>query len=224
MTSSSSPSSQDAAAGAAVYNQPVLSVYDWFVLGFSNSYAWQCPSPLILEFYNQHITNRHLDVGVGTGYFLDKCRFPAPNPAITLFDLNANSLVTTARRLQRYRPTTQAGNVLEPLPFAPQSFDSVALNYLLHCLPGDMTSKAVVFQHLKPVLNPQTGVVFGTTILGQGQRPNAIARWLMSVYNRRGIFGNARDSAETLDTALRTHFRTHTLRIVGCVAFFVGRV
>jgi hypothetical protein len=71
-----------AAAGAAIYSKLFLSVYDFYVLGFSNSFVWQCPSRLILAFYNEHISGKQLDVGVGTGYFLDKCQFPVPIPRL----------------------------------------------------------------------------------------------------------------------------------------------
>lgn len=57
-----------AAAGAAVYSKPLLSGYDLWVLGFSNTFVWRCPTRLLLEFYNEHISGNHLDVGVGTGY------------------------------------------------------------------------------------------------------------------------------------------------------------
>jgi len=211
-----------AVPSAAVYSKPVLSVYDLFVLGFSNRFAWKCPSQRILDFYNEHVSAEHLDVGVGTGYFLDKCRFPSPTPAITLADLNPNSLQRTAKRLRRYNPVTCVANVLEPLPIEPASFDSVGLNYLLHCLPGDMRSKAIVFRNLRPLLRPG-GVVFGTTILGQGVPQNALARTLMRLYNARGIFGNAGDIRSDLETILQESFRDGSVRVVGCVAFFVGR-
>jgi len=48
--------------------QPLLSGYDLWVLGFSNTFVWRCPTRLLLEFYNEHISGNHLDVGVGTGY------------------------------------------------------------------------------------------------------------------------------------------------------------
>jgi ubiquinone/menaquinone biosynthesis C-methylase UbiE len=102
------------AAGVAVYSRPLLSVYDLSVLGFSNTFVWKCPSRLILDFYNEHISGNHLDVGVGTGYFLDKCRFPSSNPTVVLVDLNANSLQVTAQRLARYNPTIHAERVGTP--------------------------------------------------------------------------------------------------------------
>src|SRR5579859_7956477 len=175
-------------AGAAVYNKGVLSVYDVLVLGISNRLAWRCPSQRILDFYNRNISANHLDIGVGTGYFLDKCQFPSTTPRLALLDLNPNSLAASTRRLSRYQPVAYLGSVLDPISVG-ESFDSIGLNYLLHCLPGAMRDKAVVFQHAKAVLKPG-GVVFGTTILGQGVQRNVLAKALMATYNRRRIFSN----------------------------------
>src|SRR4051812_21284529 len=104
-----STQTEDAKSGAAIYNKTVLSFYNLFVLGFSNNYAWKCPTTSILAFYNENISANHLDVGVGTGYFLDKCNFPtSPTdqalPKIALLDLNPSSLKATSKVLQRYNP------------------------------------------------------------------------------------------------------------------------
>ena len=211
-----------AAAGAAIYSKPLLSVYDLLVLGFSNTFVWQCPSRLILAFYNEHISGKHLDVGVGTGFFLDKCQFPTAHPMLALADLNPNSLQVTAKRLQRYHPRTYIANVLEPLPIEAE-FDSIGINYLLHCLPGNLPGKGIVFQNLKPLLNKNGGVIFGTTILGTGIKRNFLAKMLMRAYNSKKIFGNTYDHAADLERVLKENFRDTSLHIVGCVAFFAGR-
>ncbi len=216
------PVTDDAAAGAAIYSRTLLSVYDVFVLGFSNRFVWQCPSRLILDFYNAHVSAKHLDVGVGTGYFLDKCTFPTRHPTIVLADLNPNSLRVTSKRLQRYNPSIHIANVLEPLRIEPADFDSVAINYLLHCLPSNISSKGVVFQNLKRLLKPG-GVVFGTTILGKGIKPNLLAKILMRFYNSKRIFTNIEDNATDLESILKANFRDYSIRVVGCVVFFVGR-
>jgi hypothetical protein len=212
------------AAGAAIYSKPFLSVYDLYVLGFSNTFVWQCPSRLILDFYNAHVSGKHLDVGAGTGYFLDKCKFPTHHPTIVLADINTNCLQTTAKRLQRYRPTTHLANVLEPLQIGAADFDSIALNYLLHCLPGNLLSKGAAFRNLKPLLNSHGGVIFGTTILGAGIKRNFLADILIQAYNSKGIFSNLNDNSDDLESVLRDNFRDFSIRIVGCVAFFVGRI
>ena len=94
----------DASKGAAVYTPLALALYDLAVLRISNSFVWECDSRVLLDFYNQHISDKHLDIGVGTGYFLDKCRFPSTAPTIALFDLTPHSLARSAKRLRRYNP------------------------------------------------------------------------------------------------------------------------
>ena len=210
-------------AGAAVYSKPVLSIYDLYVLGFSNTFAWKCPSRHILEFYNEHVSANHLDVGVGTGYFLDKCTYPTSQPRIGLLDLNENSLQATAGRLDRYSPTIHVANVFDPVAIEPAEFDSIAINYLLHCLPGNLLDKRVVFKNLKPLLSKTGGVIFGTTILGQGVPHNVLGKTLMRTYNSKGIFGNTEDNLTDLETVLKEEFQASAVRVVGCVAFFVGR-
>jgi hypothetical protein len=75
-------------AGQAVYSTSTLALYDWFVLGVSNRFVWNCQSEHILALYDRYVTANHLDVGVGTGYFLAHCRFPHDRPRLGLLDLN----------------------------------------------------------------------------------------------------------------------------------------
>ena len=213
---------EKAAAGTAVYSKRVLSIYDLFVLGFSNTFAWRCSSQHILRFFNEHVSGNHLDVGVGTGYFLDRCRFPVSAPALALLDLNPNSLEVAAQRLSRYQPRTFQADVLALQSVPVPGFDSISLGYLLHCLPGDMPDKAVVFHHLKPWLNAG-GVLFGTTILGQNVTHNMLGRGLMGLYNRRGIFSNWQDDAATLEQILAANFAHYQIEMIGCVALFVAQ-
>ena len=128
-------------AGQAIYDKRTLAIYDLLVLGLSNRWIWRCPTPIQLDHYNKNLSANHLDVGVGTGYFLDKCRFPVDMPRVALMDLNCNSLESSARRIVRYKPQTYVRNVLEPIPFEAEKFDSVSMNYLLHCLPGSLESE-----------------------------------------------------------------------------------
>jgi SAM-dependent methyltransferase len=209
--------------GAAIYGPVVLAAYDAVVLGFSNRYVWRCPTPRLLAHYDAHVSANHLDVGVGTGYFLDRCRFPVSDPALALLDLHPAALGWARRRLRRYQPRTYRADVLRPFDLGGARFDSVGLNYVLHCLAGDLPSKAIAFDHLAAVLNPGA-VLFGATILGRGQPRNRLARRLQSTYNRRGIFSNLADDAPSLDQELGQRFRDHRVEIVGCVALFVARI
>lgn len=205
-------------AGQAVYTDRSLKYYDLIVLSISNRWIWKCPSRHLEQLYNDCVAGKHLDIGVGTGYFLDRCRFPGP-PEITLLDLNDASLAAAARRIERYSPKTVAANVLEPLPLGEESFDSVGLNYLLHCLPGDLQSKGCVFDHILPHLN-SGGVVFGSTLLSRGVKRGFLARRLMALYNRKGIFHNEHDSLTDLEQSLNDRFDDVRVHVIGSVALF----
>jgi len=179
------------------------------------------PSGRILEHYEEHVSTNHLDVGVGTGYFLDRCRFASPSPRLALMDLNSNCLAVARGRLARYHPEVYRANVLEPIPLAAPKFDSVGMNYLLHCLPGSIRSKGVVFQHLKALLNPG-GVLFGATLLHDGVQRNWLARRVMDRNNAHGIFSNTEDDLEGLRWVLSQHLTEPAVVVVGCVAIFSG--
>jgi hypothetical protein len=89
----------------------------------------------------------------------------------------------------------------------------------MHCMPGAIPEKAVVFDYLRPLLEPGARV-FGATIL-QGSVPRSrTAQALMNLYNRKSIFSNAADTVEDLDTALRARFSDVTIEVKGCVALF----
>lgn len=205
-------------SGAAIYNKSVLRVYDAFVHGFSNRFAWECPTDQIVEMYNECVSDKHLDIGVGTGYFLDRCEFPSKSPDVTLLDLNQNCLEATAKRIERYEPKAEVGNALALPPFQ-EPFGSIGVNYLLHCVPGTMKEKGRAFARMATLLRPG-GVLFGSTILGQGVRQNRLAKFLMHVYNVRGIFSNIHDTKQDIEKSLAAAFDAWTVDIVGCVALF----
>lgn len=223
MTEPAAPSAADVERGQRIYTPIVLRAYDLFVLGFSNRFVWRCPSGTQLEQYDRHVGRHHLDLGVGTGWFLDRCTWPVEQPEIALLDLNENSLSLAAQRLRRYTPRTVRANVLEPLPLGDARFESAAANYLLHCLPGRIESKAATLaRNARPYLESR-GVLFGSTILGRGVSHGRIGRRLMRIYNGKGIFSNAEDDERGLEQGLASVFEDVEIEVVGAVALFAAR-
>ncbi|MGB5086999.1 MAG: class I SAM-dependent methyltransferase [Methylocystis silviterrae] len=210
-------------AGQAIYTPNMLAIYDVLVLGLSNRWIWKCPTPRLLAHYDRHISGNHLDAGVGTGYFLDRCRFPTPTPRVALMDLNRDALQFSARRIARYEPETYVRNVLENIDFDGAKFDSLGVNYLLHCLPGDMATKARAFDFLSPLMSPGA-VVFGSTLLQGGVERSFAAQRLMAFYNSKGVFSNTQDDLETLTRELEKRFSAVSVETVGCAALFSATV
>jgi SAM-dependent methyltransferase len=210
------------AAGHAVYTRGMLRIYDFLVLGLSNHLIWRCPSKRLLAHYNRHVSANHLDAGVGTGFFLDRCQFPSAAPRVALLDLNQNALAFAAQRIARYRPEIYIRNVLEPVLLDAPEFDSIGISYLLHCLPGTIAAKSVAFDHLKSLMAPGA-VIFGATLLQGGVKRSFAARRLMGFYNTKGIFSNSQDTLEGLRSALEMRFKDAVLEVAGSAALFSGR-
>jgi SAM-dependent methyltransferase len=209
---------EDVRRGQAVYTPLTLRAYDTLVLGAVSPLIWRCSRRRLLDHYRQYLTDSHLEVGVGTGYLLDHSQFPGKKPRLTLLDLNQHALDFTRRRLRRYAPRVRRDNVLAPIEFD-EKYRSVALHYVLHCLPGTMKSKAFVFENLKKGL-AAGGVLFGATVLGRGVPHGRGARALLALYNQRGIFHNLDDDVEGLANALQRNFESYKIELVGSVALF----
>ena len=210
---------QKAWDGSEWYTNAFLGIYDWFVLGLHCRFFWGCSSKRILDLYNQHVSGNHLDIGVGTGYFLDKCRFPVDSPRLALVDLNPHSLDIARKRLARYRPETYRRDVLQSLDIGGPKFDSISITHLLHCLPGDMDSKGAVFPNLKSLLNPG-GTLFGCTFLYDTEHRSLRASVMFSLANRMGFMFNKHDDLAGLSRQLENHFAEYSIEISGCEAIF----
>lgn len=113
--------------------------------------------------------------------------------------------------------------MLEPFDLPRATYGSAALNFLLHCVPGDLATKAIAFDHVSACLRPG-GVLFGSTILGSGVPTNPAGRFVMNAYNKKGIFHNRADTLEDLETELGRRFDDYIVRAEGCVALFEATV
>lgn len=208
--------------GQAVYSKKVLALYDLWVLGISNAFIWKCPTKLLREAFFENATDNHLDVGVGTGYYLKNCLI-YEECRLGLLDLNANSLYAAVLKTQHLSPEIYQANVLDEFDLVCDKFDSISMHYLLHCLPGTISEKSVAFSNLLPYLNPG-GVVFGSTLLSEGVERSYLAKQLMTFYNRKGIFHNSSDSLDALKAVLHEHFTEVDIQVAGCAAVFSARL
>src|SRR6185295_9420702 len=154
-----------------------------------------------------YMSRNHADVGVGTGYFLDRCHYQPGEVRIGLFDLQKNCLDYTSKRLARFRPETYQSN---------------ALGGILHCIPGDFTAKGTVFDALRPLMKPRARI-FGYTILNKEVTKTALSRFVYFILQKLKVINGTEDSASQLMTELNKRFQTSEVNVIGCVAIFVAQ-
>lgn len=212
--------------GSRIYNRAFLSIYDLYVIKISNSLIWRCPSRVMLAMYNANVTSNHLDIGPGSGWYLRETSFPTDNPAVTLLDLNPNSLAKTTARLhgRGIEAASHTGSILAPIETgAAGSYTSASANFLMHCVPGTWAEKGIAFRHVADAL-ADDGVFFGSTILARGVRRTPAARLVNATYNNvvRSLH-NADDDPGGLREQLDAAFGDVDLTFTGAVATWVAR-
>ncbi len=213
---------QKAIKAASFYTRLSLFFYDYYVYKFGSALFFGCPERELVDFYLDRISSNHLEIGVGTGYLLNKCAEQGKLESLSLLDFNRNCLDVTAKVLSDFRPDRYYANILEPLPVQNRKFDSIALNFVLHCVPGSFREKGVAFDHVARCLN-MDGRVFGSTLMYYPEQAK-LGKLVMDVYNRLGIFNNNNDSRDELVTALSRNYSDININQVGNVLFFDARV
>jgi SAM-dependent methyltransferase len=205
--------------GQSEYTRSFLRVYDTVILGFFLRFVWRCPASRLVELYRQHIRDQHLDVGPGTGYFIERAGLPNGS-RVSILDPNQNVLDYATRRLAGLTVTAVQADVLKPLP-VDELFSSAALHGVIHCLPGPLARKAAAVTNVAAVLAPD-GVLFGMSILGSPGAQSWLSRRMLGTLNRRGTFDNLTDTEEWLKEILAASFEKVELETVGSVAIFIA--
>ncbi|NKB98870.1 MAG: methyltransferase domain-containing protein [Pseudomonadales bacterium] len=198
------------------------SLYDVGLYRFVTPYIWRCPTSRLMDNYVENISAHHLEIGVGSGYFLKRTMCADFVKRLVLADMNLNCLRKSAKRLRMSTPRICHHNILQPfspLPLERAKFSSVAMNYVLHCIPGTLSGNQHVFQHVHDLLR-EGGVFFGATLIQQPVH-QGIASWLfMKLLNAVGIFQNGQHTSAELQQALASRFRKVEISMVGNAAVF----
>jgi ubiquinone/menaquinone biosynthesis C-methylase UbiE len=204
------------------FNKVSLFFYDFLLYGVISKYAWGSSIQRLDSHYGKYLRDNHLEVGVGTGYLLNRAEFDSAHPRLALMDLSRECLEKTKHKVARYAPDTYIQNLLEPIQYEIDKFDSIGINYVMHCVPGSFREKGVAFAHLQPLLS-EKGVLFGTTVLSEGVQKNLLAKLFMWLMNALGVFNNRSDNARDLKECLQSRFQVIEFEIVGVTAFFAVR-
>ena len=204
------------------FNRLSLVFYDFILYGIVSRFAWGSSTQRLDAHYKAYATPNHLEVGVGTGYLLNRVAFASARPRVVLMDLSLACLERTRRKIARYAPAIYVQNLLEPIQETIPAFDSISINYVMHCIPGSFKEKGVALAHLAPLLSRQ-GVLFGTTVLSDGVSKNLLAWPAMWLLNLLGVFNNRKDNAQDLKACLAENFQVLEFEVIGVTAFFAVR-
>lgn len=205
--------------------------------GFNSPFLWRIAESNIHSLYSNNVGAKHAEIGVGTGLFLSKDALSTCK-SVTLMDLNQNSLnVCEKRILSSYLTDNRAPNVNKliadittevSLASHKQKYDSVAANFLFHCLHGSsLNDKQPEFKNCA-ALHSSNGAFFGSTILGKEMTDDAEAAGEISLnvlknYNDWGIFGNMGDSFKDLESILNELFSDVEVKKVGFCGVWSAR-
>jgi len=79
-------------------------LYDLGLYRFISPYIWRCSTQRLLDNYVENISRNHLEIGVGSGYFLKRTLCADFLQRLVLLDLNGRCLKKSVRRLQEFAP------------------------------------------------------------------------------------------------------------------------
>ncbi|MFO1126718.1 MAG: hypothetical protein U1E25_16535 [Methylocystis sp.] len=127
------------------------------------------------------------------------------------------------RDASRYRPETYVRNVLETIDCDGFKSDLLGVNYLLHCLPGDMAMKARAFDFLSPLMSE--GACRSRLDAAAGRRRAQLrGAAIDGVLQFQGHILEYADDLGALTRELENRFDAVNVETVGCAALFSARV
>lgn len=199
----------------AFFNRFLLKFYDFVVYKFVSEKVWGFENEKLLDRHRKYLGTSHLEVGVGTGYVLKKV-ISSLNQ-LTIMDLSEDCLEKAGERLSAKSPDLIRQNILEACK-SNTLFDSIALNYVLHCVPGGFRTKGFSFKNLKELMS-EDAVIFGLSVVYHYQN-NVLAKLALWILNKLGIFNNKSDSADELEAELNKYFRYVNVKVINSVIQF----
>ena len=204
------------------YSQLMLELYDFLILRLSSTLVWRCSTSALVLLYSHHLSRRHLEVGVGTGYLLKRGAFPSHSVQLLMIDCNPRVLRHAQRRLVRHDPKAVVLDVMQAdWPDLPKQ-QSIGFNYVWHGLQGTAEQRAAVFGRFAALLTAD-GVLFGSTVRGVHPQMSALARLASQRWLDGGLFNNHGDTPEVLNLYLSRYFAEVNVWLQGEVILFVAK-
>ena len=193
--------------------------YDRIVNDFNCKNVWKCPTVNIFNNYRNNISYNNLEIGPGTGFFFNKKNSGINLKNLTLVDVNKDILNFSKQNLEKEYSNIE---VLHHDLFSQKIqesiyFESVGVNYVLHCVSGNLQTKLDKLIHN---LGNNKYKLFGASVICDPLHMNTIAEYELIFLNALGIFNNNEDTYYELEEYLNSRNIKFSLRKQGYVAIF----
>ena len=175
--------------------------YDRLVNEINCEKVWKCSPKYIIDNYRSNIDDKHLEIGPGTGYFLKKENLGMDFNKLTLVDVNSKILDYSKKNLLSDYPCVDviSYDLFNNKISSCVEFNSVGINYVLHCVPGNLQTK---LDKLIYNLGDKKYNIFGASVICDPLHMNPIAEYELMFLNAFGIFHNSGDTYEELNEYL----------------------
>ncbi len=191
-----------------------LFFYDYLVNNINCSFVWKCNQQNILSNYS-NITDRHMEIGPGTGYFLKDKSFNT----LQLIDIN-NEILTNASQNLRDNcsqiKTYKHDIFTSSLPQLSKC-NSIGITYVLHCIPGKIENNLDNLIQNIPFNNYN---IYGASVIRDPSDKNMLAELELFWLNKLGIFNNNDDTYLGLYEFLENSGFKYSLKLEGHVVIF----
>ena len=148
----------------------------------------------IFNQYNKYLGRNHLEIGPGSGYFLKNKNINN----LTLIDINQDILNYSYNNLisNNYEIKIKNHNIFNQELKLNSEFDSVGLNYVLHCIPGRIENNIdSIINNLK---NKNDYILFGSSVLNDVNLQTRLSKLELIYLNKNKVFHNTNDYSYNL--------------------------
>ena len=193
-----------------------INVYDYLVNDINCKYAWRCPQKNIFNKYNKYLGRNHLEIGPGSGYFLKNKNINN----LTLIDINQDILNYSYNNLisNNYEIKIKNHNIFNQELKLNSEFDSVGLNYVLHCIPGRIENNIdSIINNLK---NKNDYILFGSSVLNDVNLQTRLSKLELIYLNKNKVFHNTNDYSYNLINYFNINNFNYNYKIIGNVILF----
>ena len=190
------------------FNQLIMKNYDFFVNHINCKYVWGCDQKNIIDMYKKNISPNHIEIGPGTGYFLKHYKFDN----LTLIDINKDILIECQKNLEKNCKNINIinTNVFEKNnKIAVNHCESVGLNYVLHCVPNNLS---ISINNLINNIPEKNYKIFGSTVIPNKNTYN-LASLEIFLLNKMKIFNNKTHTFNDIESYVKKNFNYEIKKI-----------